>query len=312
VPVPRKQHYVPRSYLANFTDSAGRLHVLDRDSGRQWESSPEKTACERDFYALEVTTDDEHDALGVESFFAQVEGHTREAIQATLREGCVPDGELRKRLMEFLAVQAVRVPGALRGLDDMADQIGKRVAWYLTATPETWAACVRRMKEAGDPVPDVPYEQVRESVLSEEYDVSWDQNTRLGMILRMLPQLAAVLSERKWTLVVAGNGCPDFVCSDRPLTVSWNEPPAARRMPPGLGLGNTTAQIPLGRRAALLGMFERPFPMTTANPMLVGLVNMGTITYATRYVYSAKPDFSVVLPNGRRGGREDVVRRGRE
>lgn len=283
--------------------------MLDRDSGRQWESSPAKTACERDFYALEVTEDDEHDGLAVETFFAQVEGHAREAIQATLREGRVPDGKMRKRLMEFLAVQAVRVPGALRGLDDMADQMMKRVAWYLTGTPETWAAHVQRMKEAGDPVPDVPYEQIREFVLSEEYDVSWDQNTRLGMILRPLPALAAVLAERKWTLVVAPEECPDFVCSDRPLTVCWNEPPAARWMPPGLGVGNTTSQIPLGRRAALLGMFERPFPMTVANPMLVGIVNMWTVTYATRFVYSPEPSFFVVLPDGRPGGREDVIRK---
>lgn len=284
------------------------MNVLDRPSGKQWESSPEKTACERDFYALELASDDEHDALAVESFFAQVESDSREAIQATLRDRRVPDGELRKRLMEFLAVQVVRVPGALRGLDGMADQIMKRVAWYLTATPETWAAHVVRMKEAGDPVPDVPYDQLREFVLSREYDVSWGQNTRLEMTLHTLPALAAVLSQRKWTLAVAPEGCPDFVCSDRPMTVCWNDPPAARWRPPALGLGNTTAQIPLGRRAALLGMFERPFPMTTANPMLVGIVNMWTITYATRYVYSADSNFYVVLPDGTPGGRDDVVR----
>ena len=307
--MPRKHHYVPRSYLANFTDLGGRLHVLTRDTGRQWESSPEKSACERDFYALEVTEDDEHDALAVERFFAQVESHSREAIQATLREGRVPEGTLRKRLMEFLAVQAVRVPGTLHRIDDMADGIMKRVAWYLTATPETWAAHVQRMREAGDPVPDVPYEELREFVLSEEYDVTWDQNTRLGMILHPLPALAAVLAERKWTLVVAPDGCPDFVCSDRPLTVRWNEPLAARWMPPGLGLRNTTAQIPLGRRAALLGMFERPFPMTVATPLLVGIVNMWTVTYATRYVYSAEREFHLTLRDSSPGGRSDAVRR---
>lgn len=311
VSVPRKHHYVPRSYLAGFTSTGrenGRLHVLEKHTGRQWESSPGKTACERDFYTLEVAEDAEHDALAVETFFSRVEGNARDAIRATLQQGQVPEGPLRKRLMEFLAVQAVRVPGTLQGLDDFSDRLMKKVAWYLTATPETWAAHWRRMKEAGDPVPDVPYDQLREFVLSENYDVSWDQNTRLGMILHPLPLLAAALSERKWTLVVAGEECPDFVCSDRPLTVCWNEPPAARWMPPGLGLLGTTAQLPLSRRAALLGMYEGPFPMTKANRMLVGIVNMWTAFYATRYVYSAEPDFYAVLPDGKPGNRDDVVR----
>jgi hypothetical protein len=305
---PRKHHYVPRSYLAHFTNAGGGLFVLDRESGKQWESSPEKSACQRDFYTLDVTVDDEQDALQVERFFADVEARSRDAITATLREGRIPEGELRDRLMDFLAVQAVRVPAYLRGLDKMADGIMKKIAWYLTATPETWSAHVQRMKEAGCRVPDVPYDQMREFVLSEEYDVSWDQNTRLGMILEPLPALAAVLAERRWTLAVAPEGCPDFVCSDRPLTVCWNDPAAARWMPLGLGMANTTAQIPLSRRAALLGMFEGPFPMTKATPMLVGIVNMLTIRYATRYVYSPDQEFYVVLPDRTPGGRDAAVR----
>jgi hypothetical protein len=309
---PRKHHYVPTSYLKGFTatgDEDASLHVLDKHTGRQWESCPTKTACERDFYALEVDEDSEHDAAAVETFFSQIEGNSREAINATLRDGRVPEGELRQRLVEFIALQFVRVPGTLQAFDDFADQLTKKVAWYLTATPEAWAAHLQRMKDAGDPVPDVPYERMREFARSEEeYRASWRQNTRLGLLLHTLPALADVVAIRKWSLVVAPNGCPDFVCSDRPLVLGWIEPPGARGMAPGLALTNTLAQIPLSRRAALLGMLERPFPTTTADPKLVGIVNWWTIRHATRYVYSTEPNFHFVSPDGKPGGRDDVVR----
>jgi hypothetical protein len=46
----------------------------------------------------------------------------------------------------------------------------------------------------------------------------------------------------------------------------------------------------------LIGMFEGPFPTTTANEMLVGILNMWSAYYATRFLYSAAEDFRVVLP----------------
>jgi hypothetical protein len=288
VNVPRKHHYVPQSYLARFTDTGkrtGRLHVLDRESGKQWASSPADTGCQRDFYLLEVEAESEQDALAVETFFSTIEGHAREAIDATLTGGAVPEGELRLKLVGFLAAQALRVPGFLDAWDDFNSRILKRVVWYLAKTPEE-----RALME------------------SEDTTVSMDQVSRLGPILKAMPHLAALLSERHWTLVVAEDDAPDFICSDRPLTICWDEPPAAKWMGPAFGMPGTTAQIPLSRRAALLGRLEDPFPMTRATPLLVGTVNMWSASYATRFIYSAESDFFVILPDRTPGGREDVVR----
>jgi len=309
---PRRHHYVPQTHLAAFTDSGrkdGRLHVLDKKSGRSWPSNPGDAGCERDFYMLEVVEDGQQDALAVETFFGRLEGGYCEAIAATLDGGAVPvDGELRAKLMGFLAAQAMRVPGVLESWDRGIDGLMKKVAWYLTATPETWEAHVDRMREAGDPLPGVSYEQIRESVLSEDYTVPLDQNTRLGALLQPLPKLAASLDERHWTLVRAEDDAPDFVSSDRPLTVCWTEPTEARWPPPALGLARTTAMFPVGRRVALLGMFEEPFPMRVANTMLVGIVNMWTGLFATRFVYSAEDDLHVTLRDGTAGGREEFLR----
>ena len=48
---PRRHHFVPRSYLANFTDSGevdGRLAVLDVVSKRSWKGNPASVGHERD------------------------------------------------------------------------------------------------------------------------------------------------------------------------------------------------------------------------------------------------------------------------
>lgn len=283
----RKHHYVPQTYLAAFTDSGkkdGRLHV-DKESGLRWASRPGDVGCQRDFYMLAVEEDNEHDALAIEKFFGQIEGHYREALLAALGAGAVPtSGEHRAKLMGFLAAQALRVPAALNAWDTANDQIFRTAAWYLAKTPEE-----RKLIESGD------------------ISFSLDQNTRLGTILHPLPQLAAALDERHWTLVVAGDGVPDFVSSDRPLTVCWTEQTKSRWPPPALGLARTTVMFPVGRRAALLGMFERPFPTRVANPMLVGIVNWWTGIFATRFVYSSDNDFLVTLPDGRAGGWADFL-----
>ena len=48
VPMTKKQHYVPRYYLKNFTDRNGFLHVYQRDKLRFNKSRPEDI-CYKDF-----------------------------------------------------------------------------------------------------------------------------------------------------------------------------------------------------------------------------------------------------------------------
>ena len=82
MPIPRKHHYVPRFYLGGFTDTGeqdGRLTVLDKESGRQWHSSPGDAGCEKDFYMLEVEEDG--DALAIEKCFVEVEAKGSAAIR---------------------------------------------------------------------------------------------------------------------------------------------------------------------------------------------------------------------------------------
>jgi len=72
------------------------------------------------------------------------------------------------------------------------------------------------MREAGDPVPNVSYEEVREFVLSDDYTITLDQNSRLAPLVQATPAMAEVLARRTWSLVESEL---DFITSDRPVTV---------------------------------------------------------------------------------------------
>ena len=228
---PRAHHYVPRTYLSGFLDPEGRLFVIHKDSGKVRPSKPGREAHERDYYRLEGG----NDALAIEKFFAEFEGRWPEVRAATLEARGLPERfELRALLMGFMAVQAIRVPAVIDGWDKLQDQLMKRVSRDLVASPEVWAAHVERMREAGDPVLPVSYEQMRDYVVTEEYTVTLDQNSRLVPLIKATPAIAQALSERTWTLVEAEDEAPSLLASDRPMAVCWNEPATRSWPPPGL------------------------------------------------------------------------------
>jgi len=127
----RAHHYVPRTYLAGFTDAEERLFVTHKGTGKLRRSRPIWEAHERVYYRLE----DGDDFLAVEKFFGQFEDRWP-AVRASVLEvlGLTDDTELRAFLMGFLAAQVVRVPETLDGWDEFHDQMLKKVAWHLTAT----------------------------------------------------------------------------------------------------------------------------------------------------------------------------------
>ena len=311
---PRRHHYVPRSYLAGFTQTGkkdGRLCVLDKSDGRSWHSNPRDSACKRDLYAPEdLGGGGGVDAQEIEQTFGIIEGAYTQAIGAVLESGIMPiSGDSRENLMLFLAAQHTRVPGVTEVLDDVTNRLMSAAASFMTATPETWAD-----HADGSPGSDIPYERVRALVQSGECQWELGQNERLAMQLGFVEPIAKALDKRQWSVVHAVDRAPDFMTSDRPLSVSWTHPQKHADYAPGIGLSQTTVMFPISKRVALLGMFEGVLPTKEATSAMVGIVNMWTGLSATKYVFSAAQDFQVTLPDLRMGGREEflaIVRGGR-
>ena len=301
--IPRKHHFVPRSYLAGFAVSRSRkqeLHVLDKTNGRQWKSSPVDAGCERDFYTLEV--EDDGDPTALETLFSKVDAQGAEAIRAVIENGSIPEGALREKLTNFLGIMAVRVPGILETIDKFTADVMKSLMWQMTASKQAWERTAKRPKSDGKNVSDPPWERMRDFARSGDYEVSMSQNFRMSMLVEMLAPAASMMAARRWTVLRAPAGGPGFICSDRPLTISWTGDRDVGCLPPGFGMPNTIATFPVNNAFALWGVFEESLPACDFDASDVGCFNLSTALFARRFVYSAESDFVVTLKAGTTGG----------
>lgn len=300
MPNPRKHHYVPRCYLAGFAadSDAPRLFVLDKDSGRAHSAHVNDAACERDFYMVEV--EQEGDPFAVEKLFSTVESAGAEALRFIAEHRTVPRDALYARLIAFLAVMTVRVPAVIDAIQQPFAQVMKSILWQITDSRETYEGMMEKLRSEGKDVSGVTFESMCEFVRSEDCVVSMGQNFRIGTLLEMLKHAEPLLAARKWTVVEAADGAPDFICSDRPVTLCWNKAELMHPLfGPGLGIRDTTVMFPVNRRLALLGLFEMSAPLRVLDARGVGLINMYTAFYAKRFVYSGAEDFTVNLGEGR-------------
>lgn len=295
---PRKHHYVPQFYLSGFTAEPGssRLHVLDKEARRSYPSRINDAACERDFYIVEV--EDEGDPFAVEKFFSTIEASGAEALRFIIEHRSMPDGELYRKFIAFLAVMTIRGPGVIDMIEKPFAQIIKSMLWYATSSKEAFEKFIADGNPEGKAqIEGMTFEEARDFIRSDKYTVSMGQNFKLSLLFTMLEPAELLLAARNWSVVTAADDAPEFICSDRPSTLCWTTPVPG---PIGLALGmqNTTAMFPLSRRLALLGLFEKVTVPPALNAKAVGVLNMYTAMYAKRFVYSGTDDFTVTLADG--------------
>ncbi|MCK5114603.1 MAG: DUF4238 domain-containing protein [Phycisphaerae bacterium] len=305
---PRKHHYVSQFYLRGFTSDNNKkngLYVLDLESGNQWKSTSKDVACERDFYMLDFDGDD---AIALEKWFSDVENRAAPVISQIIESGIIPDNEEYKHLIDFLGAMAVKVPGVLNMLDDFYERIIRRVMWQMTDTKEEWEVLVKKSRDDGLEIPDVSWEQIKELVAKKDnYTVTFQQNYRMGMILRLIPILLPLLAKRKWTFMRGVDDAPKIISSDRPLLLCWNDPADKGCMSPGFGLPGTNVSIALDQNSILIGVFEAALPSPRLDAMTVGVFNMWIGLQAERFIYSTEEDFVITMEDGTIGNKDQFL-----
>lgn len=302
----KKHHYIPQFYLAGFTPTGSRedkVYVLDLQTGRQRPSSPSETGFENYFYKLEFEGDQ---AFSLEQVLSKIEGEVSIILRATEETGNMPIGDDYLKLMIFLAIMAVRVPGWLSRVDNFFEQISKKMMRLVVAKKERWESTVARMKADGIDVGDAKWEKMKASVEGDEFNVKMNQNYRMFLMMNSLYALTDILANRKWTVWTAPAGSKGFICSDRPLSCGWLVPPPIKRLSPAPGMPNTFMMFPLSKRRVIHGIFEAQLPPKLIDPISVGQVNIYTALFAHRFVYSTGPDFEVTLPDMKLAGKTEL------
>ena len=189
---PRKHHYVPQFYLANFTvagNAEGRLFVFDKSEKKQWKSTPKGTAHKRDFHKAELGAGE--DPMIVEKKLGEIEGQWSRAVRSVIENESLPNDESFGDLMLFGAFMAVRVPRIRDTLSQTLDRLSKSQIQLMLATAEGRAFFRRIVEEQGNQkLSDDEFQKLVAFGLSRDYDVNFDQTWHVQQMLRMGIQLA--------------------------------------------------------------------------------------------------------------------------
>jgi hypothetical protein len=298
--IPRKHHYIPKSYLAAWTDDGtleGRLQVIDKSTARTWEVRPVNAAKETDLYMIDVSEIEEDiEATKIETTFATIEDAAAPVIRRMLTEEFVPEGEDREKLVAFLSVLAMRVPSRLRWIDDILRKPVEMMYRRLEAEG--------KFEEPGDP--EVA-KKMKEWFNQGLIRIDIKQNARLSMMIATLPTLMRLLMERTWTLLRTKPDAGDLVTMDQPVLLKWIKP-VPDGMSPGFELKNTAVFVPLGPEAALLGLWDAAPKEHTLTASQVTSWNGELLGQVDRFVFS-RGDFSALHRTGAVDRREEVVGR---
>lgn len=297
---PRKHHYLPKSYLAAWTDSGtidGQVQVIDKFKGKAWAVKPVNAAKETDLYMIDVSeVVGDIEATEIESFFGKIEDAAAPVIKRMISGDPMPDTADRESLMAFLAVLTLRVPARLRWIDE-----------FLRKPVET---VYRRLAAEGKlPEPEDPDLALK---MKEWFDqglisIEIKQNARLDMMMAGVPTLAQLLTLRRWTVLRAQNGAGDLVCTDHPVLLEWIKR-APEGASPGFGLENTAVFVPLSPSTALLGLWNAEPKNATLTEKQVTFWNGELLGLVDRFVFS-RGDFAALHKTDAIDRREDVIRR---
>src|SRR4051812_44480612 len=109
---PRRHHYCPAGYLANFAtpcERDGKLIATDASNAQERPSTPDNEAHQRDFYRIEVQSDKD-DPFVLEKEFGKIEAPGIAAIKRVISSNRLPSGDDLNWIINFIGLLAVRVP----------------------------------------------------------------------------------------------------------------------------------------------------------------------------------------------------------
>jgi hypothetical protein len=304
---PRKSHYLPRFYLAGFTASGkvgSKLYVFDRTTGQGWQSSPKNAAIERDFYLVDLGSNEDPDIM--EKIFSRLEGEFSRVLRKINTQLQLPtDGDDFNWFLNFVASMVTRIPHTRKVLSNVIDRATRTRLRQKLATREGWAQFRRVCKAAGHQIRNDEYEEYKHFAESENYSANLDQTSHVQMMVKqMMDALLPALAERSWALGIASDDAPDFICSDVPVGV-WPTNGADVGKPISVRSRNTVLSFPISRCLVAIARYERQEPVRVVIPRGVCLFNTWTLSEA-RQIFAPAPDFSYLAPDGTIGGKADL------
>lgn len=233
----KKQHFVPRLYLANFADDGGQLWTHDSLSGTMRQAKPENTAYETNIYSPEDDTGTRLDEI--EQMLARIEGRASEILPDLI--ACRKLDPVQKTdFSYFLATMFARSPAQLRQFAALHGAIAN------------WAGIhglryENRRKESEGSISEVDTKLFDFLANTDNYEMKVDRRVGL-MAFQQCDPLAQLMARMTWTYEISDD--QELVTSDN--CVFWVSSGPVNLGPYGFGLGHRLAVIPFPINSRLI------------------------------------------------------------
>lgn len=281
---PKRQHYLPQSYLEGFTRD-GLVAVFDRNEDEIRLQQPVNTAVIGHFYTM-------RDAEGrkrfeVEEMLCEFEGKAK-AITAKLIDGVAElDEEERSDMAIFMSLAANRTPDMVNSLQHINGEMVKQMAKFMFTDEESTFQDLRAdEKHAGETDEELRAQAqfMVNMTKTNGFEVTTDEKWAVGMAIKVALQAAPYFAGRHWRVVHRPNEKQSFVTCDAPVYLtSMNPKPSFY----GTGFGSPDAfmAFPL-HQSCVLEMYGDDGGLThvTANRDKVRMVNLHLARRCQRFV----------------------------
>jgi hypothetical protein len=293
----RKHHFVPKAYLAAFTNNGtkdGHFFVLDTQTGKSFSTTPNNVAAERDFNRV--------DLLGLpidvlESALARFETDLAPVLVKARNSDSYPSRPDLDFLINFIAHIAVRNPQSRRRAGQTFQQMRNTFWEVLLSDENIFNNHVNALKETGQPF-DMTLEETGAFLLDNPEITAFSPHEHTEIELNIFEDILQLFGKRRWSLVLSPSDGPEFVCSDYPIGFRFKSPANGTRFV-GYGISNTEIFFPLGTRHGLLGVFENAYPLiVNATIEQVAIFNSSVLESADRQVFSKQEKF-LTIKDGR-------------
>jgi len=232
---PKKQHFVPQTYLSFFKDNSGYVHIYDKVKDEFRKQTPANTGYSKHFYTVE--TNGEKDFFIEKALAVKVDVLYNPLIEKINKEE-IFNNEDKRNLGLFLACQYLRTPAQRKNHNSMIETTFKKI------TKITYGL----KKHHGVLTDSMNNPEMESFVENEEYTVDVPKEHSLELLMNFADEMGNMLSKQNIIIIKASHKS-EFISSDNPYSMVKEEWVQKWE---GFGVINTVKIFPLTPKHVLV------------------------------------------------------------
>lgn len=268
---PKKQHYVPQTYLRQFTGDNGNLTIYDMVNKEYRKQKPSAVGYNKHFYTVEIEGEkdyfiEKYLAEHIDSLYPDLLFKISNKFNFSARD--------KYNLGLYLAAQYLRTPAQRKNYNRMIQQETKQINRLVYSARENLGQLTDEMNN----------QKIAKVIKEGDYEVNVPKERSLEFLLSFIEEMATMLTKQN-IIILEASKKSEFITSDNPYTMvkdKW-----ARGLP-GFGIITTTKVIPFSPKYLLL---LKDVGDTVVYPQIVGskevrIYNQHIANWADRYLFA--------------------------